>query len=157
MTTEEPPWDDAEGTCVATFKGGKGYEEPWLVLRAGSAETLRVRIIAAFDLDGDELSLVEAIHNANVKFHAMSAIGNTLGGRVVQPARSGNDAWAAAESAATEPTEPADPNAAMLTEIETATTVDQLKLFWVNNNPLNEVVEAAWRAKGKSLQEGGSN
>lgn len=150
--TSEPPWEVEEsGAFIVTFKGGKGYEEPWLVLRAGSVARLRDRIVEAFDLE-DGLTLTGAINNANITFQAMATIRRELGGRVIaQPTTSGSDPWVAAAAAAAEPV---DPNTALLNEIEAATTVDQLKRFWVAHNPLNEVIEPAWRAKGKALKEG---
>ncbi|MFY1620021.1 hypothetical protein [Micromonospora sp. WMMD736] len=155
----DTPWQDEGGSHVVTFKAGKGYEEPWLILRGSSAAMLRDRIVEAFGLEGD-LTLVEAIHNANQLFRAMANVGRELGGRVVRstsaPAETtGNDPWIAA-AAATADQAPADPNRALLDQIEAATSVDQLKRFWVEHNPLNEVVDAAWRAKGKSLKEGGN-
>ncbi|MFC3504434.1 hypothetical protein ACFOOK_26180 [Micromonospora krabiensis] len=157
----DSPWQE-DGAFTASFKAGKGYEEPWLVVRGNTATALRDRIVEAFGLEGD-FTLIEAIHNANQLFHALTNVGRELGGRVIRgssaqekAATAGNDPWIAAQAAATEEQPPADPNKKLLDEIEAATTVDQLKRFWVTNNPLNEVVEAAWRAKGKSLQEGGN-
>jgi hypothetical protein len=157
VTTEDVPWDTGDGAFVTTIKGGKGYDAPWIVIKGSSADSLRQRVIAAFGLDGHgEATLVDAVHNASAKFQAMTLIGNRLGGRVIDsdPAPA-NDPWEAAESAP--PDEPEDPNKRLLDEIDRATTVDQLKRFWVDHNPLNEVVQAAWSAKGKKLKEGGSN
>lgn len=161
----DSPWQGEDGSYVATFKAGKDYSEPWLVIRAGSAQVLRDRIVEAFDLE-DGLTLIGAIHNATQQFHAMSNVGRELGGRVIsrtgtsnqaKAETAGNDPWIAAAAAASEgKQEQVDPNKKLLDEIEAAETVDQLKRFWVDNNPLNEVVEAAWRAKGKALT-GGSN
>ena len=43
--TEDAPWDEEGNAFTATFKAGKGFEDPWLVLRAGSASTLRDRVM----------------------------------------------------------------------------------------------------------------
>ncbi|WP_326554690.1 hypothetical protein [Micromonospora sp. NBC_01813] len=156
----DTPWQDTDGTLVASFKAGKGYEEPWLVIRGSSATVLRDRIVEAFDLEnGDELSLVAAIHNASQQFHALGNLGRGLGGRVIssksedRATSAGDDPWIAAAANATN-AEPEDPNQRLLDEIRAAQTVDQLKRFWVENNPLNEVVEAEWRARGKALKGG---
>jgi hypothetical protein len=154
------PWDvDGDG-FTATFKAGKGYEEPWLVIRAGSADTLKDRVISAFGLDEDHktMTLAEVISNANQTFHALGSLSSQLGGRVITKSASessqinaekaGDDPWIAAAATASEPV---DPEQKLLDEIEAATTVDQLKRFWVANNPLSAKVQAAWSAKGKSL------
>lgn len=163
MTTDEPPWDEAGNPFTVTFKGGKGYEEPWLVIRAGSADSLRQRVAFAAGIDPEGLSLFEVINNASVQFHALSSLGSKLGAQVMTqsqtPSTAGRaDPWASAEETAkpAAPAAPADPNAALLAEIEAAKTVDELRRFWVEHNPLNDVVQAAWSAKGKSLKEGNS-
>lgn len=157
MTTEEPPWDDTGNPFTVTLKGGKGYEEPWFVVKAGSAATLRSRLIESLGIEGDDLTLVEVIHQANVTFHAMSTLESRLGATIISQHATGDDPWTQAQSrsATPEPATPADPQQLLLDEIEAAETVDQLKRIWVANNPLNDVVKAAWSAKGKSLQEGG--
>ena len=156
MTTKDPA-QEADGAYSVSFKGGKGYEEPEFVVRANSAGALRSRIIDAFDLDGAGLSLVDIIHNANMHFRALSSVGSGLGGLVIQSSSAdrvgGDDPWDTAETAGATPNPP-DPNKELLDEIEAATTVDQLRRFWVANQPLNEIVHAAWSAKGKLLEEG---
>lgn len=153
----DSPWQDAAYT--ATFKWGKDYDQPWLVIKASCAEHLREEVIKAFGLE-DGLTLIGAIHNANQTIQALGNLGRELGGRVVSRTSSsdqamgetaGDDPWIAAAAAASEPKERVDPNKALLDEIEAATTTDQLKRFWVANNPLNDVVKAAWSKKGRSL------
>lgn len=164
MTTEEPQWDEGANPFTLTLKGGKGYEEPWLVIRATSAANLRRQVMETFGIEGDGLTLAEVIHQASASFHAMSTLGSRLGATVIRSdsaaAAGGDDPWTQAQSQASEPATPADPNQALLDEIEAATTPDQLRRMWARENgegrPFNDIVQAAWSAKGKSLQEGGN-
>lgn len=165
MTVDDtPPWEQDEGGFGATFKAGKGYEDPWFTIRDKTAGGLKRRIIAAFGFDEEaceELTLVAVIHNATQEFHAHGSIGREFpGSRAVSSRRGRGRASAEAgndQAEQEQPEQAEDPNAGLLAAVEAATTVDELKRFWVEHNPLSAEVEAAWRAKGKALKEQGGN
>lgn len=156
-TDDNPPWEPDEGGLGITFKAGKGYEDSWLTIRDKTAGGLKRKIIAAFDMDAaaaEELSLIAVITNATQEFHALGNIQREFpGARAVSGGRGRRTASRNTESTEdAAPAEPEDPNVGLLALVDAATTVDELKRFWVQHNPLAPEVEAAWRAKGKSLK-----
>lgn len=159
MSVEDTlPWDEDEGGFSITLKAGKGYEDPWLNMRDSTANGLKRRIIAAFGMDAaevEDLSLVALIYNATQEFHGHRSVSREFPGSRAMSSR-GRGTNTASDEQAGETEQPKaeqeDPNAGPLALIEAATTVDELKHFWVQNNPLTPEVEAAWRAKGKALK-----
>lgn len=152
-----------------TIKYGKGYEETWVSF-AGLPDEIREDIIGYFGLDRDSvtgLTLSELVVSATNLAHAKGNVAATLGGTVIAPAQPAaksapaSDVWdsinaagqarAKAESAA--PAEPEkDP---LLTVIEQAGSVDELKRIWAENQATfaekPEILDA-WKARGKALK-----
>lgn len=151
------------GGLTITLKYGKGYEESWAVFK-GSPERIREDIIAYFGMDGASVSgftLNEVVIEATTIAHGGAAAAAGLGGRVIaQPKKTeqpvGNDApaddvWAAAEKEAAEP-----PKNPLLVAIESASSVDALKLLYAENQSAftsDADLFNQWKAKGKSLKE----
>ena len=101
----ESPFSDQGDAFTVTLKYGKGFEDPWLVIRGGTAEDTKRRVIDAVGLEGaEDLTLAEVIVNAKSVVQGASAVATQLGGTAI-PSRSSGPAEQA-PAAAPEP-EPA--------------------------------------------------
>lgn len=87
---------------TATFKAGKGYEAPWLVIRADSSEVLHDRIMAA-----REAALFATIGSVAKDFESAYLVGNKLGGEPLSPPKEpAPKAGSKTKAKATEKSEP---------------------------------------------------
>lgn len=160
MSTETTNvWQDDKGVTV-TIKEGKGYEASWFVFR-GSNEQVKADLIQFFGLDpatSAKLTTFEVTNNARQVAQGLATVAATVGAVVIDggtnPAVAGgtpgDDPWAAAAS---EQAAPADPNAALLSQIAAAASVADLQTLWVDNQGAfsDAAVMQAWKDKGKSL------
>lgn len=154
---------------TVTIKYGKGYDDTWAVFR-GRPEEIRSDILSYFGMDPEAqrgLSLSSIVINATNVAHGKGLIATALGATVVEetttdePARPSSDPWAAAASTtpvhtvADQAPAKEDPNAWILGEIEKQTDVQGVKKLWAENQSFfsDASVMAAWKAKGKALQE----
>jgi len=162
--------DSLDSGISITFKYGKGFEEPWLVLK-GAPSRVRTDLIEAFAIPQEVAAgktLNELLIFCNHIVHGTGNVATILGGTPIaeSPAaeQNGNqtasqaDPWATANGEAggadapsTAPQE--NPNAGLLSQIESATTKDELKRLWAANKAAFDAadVKAAYSAKGKSL------
>jgi hypothetical protein len=154
----------SETTVTIKYSGDR--DATWVVFRGMPAQ-LRADIMDYFGMDPTTqagLSLSSIVTNATQVAHGKALIATSLGATVVEetttaPAAPAGDPWAAAASSTPVHTvadqAPADPNAWILGEIEKQTTVPGLKKLWADNQVFfsDVTVMAAWKAKGKSLQE----
>ena len=159
-----------------TIKYDKGHDATWAVFR-GTPDEIRSDIAAYFGFEREaiaELTLSELVVHATDLAHGKGNAARFLGG-VVLPSQSAvaetkaaqaastEDPWAAASTAsaadwppknmAPAETKDDDPNAWIMGEIESQTTVDGLKRLWASNQSFfaDAGVMAAWKAKGKAL------
>jgi hypothetical protein len=150
-------WQDDKGVTV-TIKEGKGYEASWFVFR-GSSEQVKADLISFFGLDAEtsaKLTTFEVTNNARQVAQGLATVAQTIGAVVIDAASNtaagtpGDDPWAAAAS---EQAAPADPNAALLSQIAAAASVADLQTLWVDNQGAfsDATVMQAWKDKGKSL------
>jgi hypothetical protein len=154
---------------TVTIKYGKGYEETWAVFK-GSNDEVRGNILDYFAVPAENvegLSLSELVVNvtnlAHGKGNAAALLGGVvIGSRPTEPADSAtvtqdgkdeaqnttaSDPWA--DDA---PAEPQGPHP-VLAVIEAATSVEELKRIWAENQAALTDADllAAWKAKGKAL------
>lgn len=98
----ESPFSEQGDAFTVTLKYGKGFEDPWLVIRGGTAEETKRRVVEAVGLEGAEgLTLAEVIVNAKSVVQGASAVATQLGGTAI-PSRSSGPAEQA-PAAAPEP------------------------------------------------------
>jgi hypothetical protein len=156
-----------------TIKYGKGYEETWAVFN-GQVGEVREDIMSYFGIDPENSAVAnltpsELVVNVTNLAHGKGNAAALLGGVVIgsQPATatsapaspkvdegqqpSGSDPWAAA-AASTPATPAANP---MLALIEAVPDVPALQRLWAENQAAFQDAEvmAAWKAKGKALQQ----
>lgn len=153
-----------------TFKYGKGYEEPWLVLKGGPTR-VRADLLSIFGIPEEVAAgktLNELLIFTNHLVHGTGNVATILGGTPIAESPKGEqnanqtasneDPWASVdgeaggrESAAPAPAE--NPNGGLLSQIANATTTDELKRLWAANKAAFSApdVTAAYSAKGKSL------
>lgn len=144
-------------------------DNPWLVFKGASAETVKQKIAEAFGLEHEGLLLIDVTVNAEKVAKGLTNVIAGLGGRVLkstptddaprkgsfEEARSG-DVWSQVEQTSEKPAaapkeEAKDP---VLAAIEAAASVDELKKIWAQNQKAFTAkpdLMAAWKAKGKSL------
>lgn len=145
---ENPP-------STATFKLGKDFNDPWLVLY-GNPGTLRRQILEAFgDDDAGELSLVELIATKAVEAHAIYTLAKSGAKPEAAPKRRSAPAKKAEESKVEKPAEEVeeaeevdDATAHVLSLIENTTTQPELKRVWAENNDAfadNDVLKLAYK------------
>ncbi|AGM12208.1 hypothetical protein SEA_DANZINA_33 [Streptomyces phage Danzina] len=165
-----------------TIKYDKGHDATWAVFR-GSPDEIRSDIASYFGFQREaiaELTLSELVVHATDLAHGKGNAARFLGGVVLpsqsavaeteaaKTAASNEDPWAVAgspqaqsawanpaaaqQAPASEP-KADDPNAWIMGEIESQTTVDGLKRLWASNQSFfaDASVMAAWKAKGKAL------
>ena len=110
--SSEDPFSENAGALTVTLKGGKGFEEPWLVIRGSTAEETKRRVAEAVGLEGTEdLTLVEVIVNAKNVMQGASNVATQLGGTAIPSRPSGP-----AEQAPAAAPEPAKDEGPTLTE-----------------------------------------
>jgi hypothetical protein len=155
----------AQGIGI-TIKYGKGYESTWATF-TGLAHEVREQIVAYFGFNPEavkDLTLSELVVNATSVAHGKGNMAAVLGAVAIPasqegvestpPASSesaGGDPWAGVDDTTSAPAEPAaNP---LYAQIEAATSVDQLKELWAENQAAFADTElmAAWKTKGKSL------
>ncbi|MFD6636786.1 hypothetical protein ACFWDN_13325 [Micromonospora chalcea] len=144
-----------------TIKYGKGYEETWVSF-AGLREEIREDIIDYFGLDRDSVSgltLSELVVSATNLAHAKGNVASSLGGTVIPPAQQSkpapaSDVWDEIGQAGQQSSAPAEPEKdPVLTLIEKAESVDELKRIWAENQErvVGPILDA-WKARGKELK-----
>lgn len=111
--SSEDPFTDSDA-YVATLKYGKGYEEPWLVIRGRTADETKQRVVDAVGLEGaEDLTLAEVIVNAKNVVQGASNVATQLGGTAL-PSRS------------SKPSEPAPAATPEPAESEGSTLLEQI-------------------------------
>lgn len=145
----EDPFATQGDALTVTLKGGKGYEEPWLVIRGGTAEEAKRRVAEAVGLEGTEgLTLVEVIVNAKNVMQGASNVATQLGGTAIPKARKSEEQAPAAQAA----DEPAGPTLEeRIASVESKREGQQL---YLNNRAAidaDEDLKAKMMAKMKSL------
>ena len=119
-----------EKETSVTLKGGKGFEEPWIVVRGTPAEC-REQLVEIFGYDksqAPQLSLSSLVRNASADFHSLGPVAQVLGGRVVSEEPGGD--WPQTEVPA-EPSKPAEPESPVIAAINAATTKQELQQLFV--------------------------
>ncbi|MGW4158683.1 hypothetical protein [Streptomyces sp. NPDC004788] len=160
---------ESSRSITVTIKYGKGYDDPWLVLKGRPGE-VREDILESFGIERDSvtgLTLSDIVVNATNIAHGKGLIATHLGATVISeesapPAKPQGDPWANVGSAqqassawsdksATSPEQ--DKNAWILGEIEKQTNRADLKKVWAANQSFfaDPAVMDAYKAKGKSL------
>lgn len=85
--SSEDPFSQGDAFTV-TLKFGGGYDEPWLVIRGGSARETKQRVAEALELEGwEDLTLAEVIISAKSIVQGASNVASKLGGTAL-PSRS---------------------------------------------------------------------
>ena len=161
MTETTNVWSTPTNEVTVTIKAGKGYEDSWYVFR-GDAEAVKEQLIGFFALDRASvasLSPFETAVNARQIAQSISDVSAKLGAVAIGAVPSGPSANAEAAALGTAPAD--DPWAEadepvrnpLYGRIEAATSKDELKLIWAENQAAFSDAElmAAWKAKGKSL------
>lgn len=80
------PWKEGTGVSEpisVTLKYGKGYEEPWLVIKTDTVEQAKALISEATGLPGDGITLSDLVYNAAQHVRKINSVGSVLGGTVV--------------------------------------------------------------------------
>lgn len=155
-----------------TVKYGKGYEETWARF-FGTATEVRTDLCSYFGLteeQGDQFSLNELVIKCTEIAHGVGLVGTVLGGQIQpngngpsgdhgppwnepSPSTGGGDPWAGVGN--NQSSEPADPLQVHYDAVKRATTTDELKLYWADNQAAfaDEQLMAAYKAKGKALSQ----
>jgi hypothetical protein len=168
----------AEGTApvataeamTVTIKYGKGYDESWAVFR-GNVWQIRADLVAYFGINveyASGLTLHELVVAATHVAHGTGNVAAVLGGTPISATEAltgeptGDAAWAEAEKDGKAPyggspaadVTPVDPNAELIGQLQTATSVDGLKKLWVDNQAAfsDKDVKAAYSKQGKALK-----
>ena len=168
------PTTTAEAMTV-TIKYGKGYDESWAVFR-GNVWQIRADLIAYFGIDIDYasgLTLHELVIAATHVAHGTGNVAAVLGATPISVTESltgeptGKAAWDKVEGKDTalpyggSPTGDADDaaaevaaNAALIGQLQSAASVDDLKKLWVDNQAAfsDKDVKAAYSKQGKALK-----
>lgn len=164
------PTPTAEAMSV-TIKAGKGYEETWQVFH-GNIWQIRADLIAYFGINVDYasgLTLHELVVAATHVAHGTGNVAAILGGTPISVTESltgeptGKDAWDkvvgdserdTAPPYGGSPTPDADPNLALIGQLEAAESVEGLKKLWVENQAAfsDKDVKAAYSKRGKALK-----
>ena len=157
-----------------TIKNGKGYEESWFVCsdENPASGSIRSQLIAHFGLNPDDcegLTTHDIAVNCTRLAQSVAYVAKVLGGTVVssrkttaadeaqQPSGpSAAEVFAAAAKGEALPEEPVvDP---VLAAIEAATSLVDLKSLFgqmqIAGTPIVGDALAAWKARGKAIQEG---
>lgn len=145
----------------------KKYEgAPWAVFK-GSVEQVRAQIVAYFGFDADQvagMSLHEVVLLAQSSAKNAGMLATTLGAVPVsqesQPEQSGptgESVWSQVGSNQPAATPPADenPNAGLISLIEGAASLEDLKRLWFDNKAAFDAdpkVQDAYKARGKFLK-----
>jgi len=150
----ESPFSDQGDAFTATLKYGKGFEDPWLVIRGGTAEETKRRVADAVGLEGAEgLTLAEVIVNAKNVVQGASAVASTLGGTAIP--RSAPKAEEQAPSAqATAQATAEDKGLDLLEQIEKLGTKKEGQQFYLSNRSAidaDATVMSAMKDKMKTL------
>lgn len=149
---------------TVTLKYDKGYDAPWAVFKAPSAEAVRADIISYFGLEYasvSELTLHELVVNVtNIAQGGITAA--TMLNAVAIPATSRaveeqtDNPWAGLDDEEDEEKkQEANPLAYLFDAIAAATNVEELQRVWVKNQSAftDEAVVAAYKARGKALSQ----
>lgn len=113
----EDPWTGGETT--ATIKGGKGFDEPWLVFRGPDAASVKKQVEEATGLSGEGISLMELVYNANYSFGKINTVATGLDAIVIKDDESAEEPEAKKPAAvpAPEPKDEGPDHAAALKEL----------------------------------------
>jgi hypothetical protein len=139
-------------------------DNPWFVFEGTNADDIKAKIGATFGMDTEGLTLSDVVINAQRLATGLGAVAHGLGGSVLASGRAdssqaaggapvgGGDVWSQVNGAANgQPAqEVVDP---ILDAIEKATSVDELKQLWAENQAAFNDAKYMdpWKAKGKSL------
>lgn len=143
-----------------TMKGGKGYEEPWVVFH-GTPDAIRENALAIFGMEQEQFAGVatsDVLSELNEIFNGTRQVMKTLGGSTVKPSEevkpsAGHDPWASEPTPDSNEANADDPVDKMLERIEAVTDVAALKSLWAKNKELfnDSRLMDAYKAKGKAL------
>lgn len=142
-----------------TIKYGKGYEETWAVFD-GTTESVKANIVSYFDMSSEsvaDLSLSDIVVNATAIAHNQGNIVKTLGGTVISAKTASKMTEGETAAPAAEP-EPEGPHP-LVAQVEAQESVATLQRLWAENKAAFDALPdlmAAYRAKGKALQEAGA-
>ena len=152
-----------------TIKASKDFAASWTVYR-GSVDQIREAIVSYYGIDpgySEGVTLHELVVAANHIAQGTGSVAAVLGGTPISVTESltgeptGDAAWAEAEkdkapyggSPAADVT-PVDPNAELIGQLQSATSVESLKKLWVDNQAAfsDKDVKAAYSKRGKALK-----
>lgn len=146
----ESPFSDQGGAFTVTLKYGKGFEDPWLVIRGGTAEEAKRRVVDAVGLEGAEgLTLAEVIVNAKNVVQGANAVASTLGGTAIPRSAPKVEEQAPSAQATAE-----DKGADLLEQIEKLGTKKEGQQFYLSNRSAidaDATVMSAMKDKMKKL------
>lgn len=139
-------------------------DNPWFVFEGTDATTVRNKIGDVFGIEVENLTLSAVVIEAQRLATGLGAVAHGLGGRVLDdgkasapaasseaPAASGGSVFQQAQAGQTAaPKADEDP---ILTAIEGAKTVEELKQIWAENQEAfaDAKYMDPWKAKGKAL------
>lgn len=153
--SSEDPFTDQAGSYTVTLKGGKGYEEPWLVIRGATADEAKRRVVEAVGLEGgDDLTLVEVIVNAKNVMQGASNVATQLGGTAIPKTSKAEAQAPAAQATAPAPAPAQDAGPDLEQQIADLKTKREGQQFYLANRSAidaDATVMAAMTAKMKTL------
>ncbi|MER5632181.1 hypothetical protein [Streptomyces nitrosporeus] len=151
---------DTQRSVTVTMKSGAGYDDWWAVFRGANHE-IYDDVSVFFGLERESvanLSLHELVTEASKLAQGTSMITRELGATVVpasQPATTGEDPWAAAQTTAALPAASAGAATALLEQVAACQTTDELKRLWATNQAAfaDQAVMDAWKARGRAIKQ----
>lgn len=165
-TETQSPWNGEDSPVTVTLKAGKGYDDPWIVVK-GSVHEVHERLLELMGWDAskvDELPLASTVLAASDTWHAQANVSSGLGGRFLSESTGEPvDYGSRVEDVQAEAGVPAEiiGNDAAITvwqAMESATTEEQMKQLWKDrrltfqNTP--ELVPL-WQERAKAIKESG--
>ena len=165
-TETQSPWNGEDAPVTVTLKAGKGYDDPWIVVK-GSVRDVHERLLELVGWDAskvDELPLASTVLAASDTWHAQNNVARELGGRFLsestgEPVDYGSRVEDV-QTAAGVPAEIAGNDAAVTVwnAMQSATSEEQMKALWKDrrltfqNTP--ELVPL-WQERAKAIKESG--
>lgn len=166
-TETQSPWNGEDAPVTVTLKAGKGFDDPWIVVKGGVRE-VHEQLLAVMGWDAskiDELPLASTVLAASDTWHAQANVAGELGGRFLtesagEPVDYGSRVEDIQEAAGV-PAEIAGNDAAVTVwnAMQSATSEEQMKALWKDrrltfqNTP--ELVPL-WQERAKAIKESGN-
>lgn len=119
-----------------TLKAGKGYEAPWIVVKAGTVAEATAMVEEATGLSGNGMTLSDLTVNAARSFQSVTTVGTTLGAEVLSTSVTPSKAPQTAQNTkgATEvPQEDSNASTGLSALIAQASTKDELTRLYMDN------------------------